>query len=90
MARKIIDVGTIGNDGTGDSIRDSFRKVNDNFRELYSSLGLGERLSFTGLTDTPDSYVGQTDSSSGTGSLDKINGPVITPNSGFTSLVVGS
>lgn len=56
MARKIIDVGTIGNDGTGDSIRDSFRKVNDNFRELYSSLGLGERLSFLGLEDTPETY----------------------------------
>ena len=59
MARKPIDVGTIGNDGTGDSIRDAFRKVNDNFRELYSSLGLGDRLSFAGLDDTPDSYIGQ-------------------------------
>jgi hypothetical protein len=59
MARKIIDIGAIGNDGTGDSIRDSFRKVNDNFRELYSSLGLGERLQFRGLEDTPESYVGQ-------------------------------
>ncbi len=59
MARKVIDIGTIGNDGTGDSIRDSFRKVNDNFRELYSSLGLGDRLSFVGLDDTPANYVGQ-------------------------------
>ena len=59
MARKIIDIGTIGNDGTGDSIRDSFRKVNDNFRELYSSLGLGDRLTFIGLGDTPSSYTGQ-------------------------------
>lgn len=58
MARKIIDIGIIGNDGTGDSIRDSFRKVNDNFRELYSSLGLGERLTLVGLSDAPDSYVG--------------------------------
>ena len=59
MARKIIDIGTIGNDGTGDSIRDSFSKVNDNFLELYSSLGLGEKLKFTGLSDTPSSYVGE-------------------------------
>jgi hypothetical protein len=59
MARKPIDIGTIGNDGTGDSIRDAFRKVNDNFRELYSSLGLGERLKFIGLDDTPNSYEGQ-------------------------------
>lgn len=80
MARKIIDVGAIGNDGTGDSIRDSFRKVNDNFRELYSSLGLGERLSFTGLVDTPDSYVGQTDSFSG-------STPVLAINETETGLV---
>jgi hypothetical protein len=57
MARKIIDIGVVGNDGTGDSIRDSFRKVNDNFRELYSSLGLGDRLTFINLDDTPNSYL---------------------------------
>lgn len=62
MARKIIDIGIVGNDGTGDSIRDSFRKVNDNFRELYSSLGLGERLQFIGLDDTPETYLGQENS----------------------------
>ena len=59
MARKPIDIGAIGNDGTGDSIRESFRKVNDNFRELYSSLGLGERLTFINLDDTPTEYTGQ-------------------------------
>ena len=59
MARKVIDIGAVGNDGTGDSIRDSFSKVNDNFRELYSSLGLGEKLTFSGLDDTPSSYIGQ-------------------------------
>ncbi len=51
MARKIIDTGIVGNDGTGDSIRDSFRKVNENFRELYSSLGLGERLTIQAMDD---------------------------------------
>ena len=59
MARKVIDVGAVGNDGTGDSIRASFTKVNDNFRELYSSLGLGERLTFIGLDDTPATFLGQ-------------------------------
>lgn len=56
MARKIINIGSIGNDGTGDSLRDSFRSINDNFRELYSSLGLGEKLTFIGLDDTPESF----------------------------------
>ncbi len=63
MARRIIDIGAVGNDGTGDSIRDSFRKVNENFRELYSSLGLGERLKFITLDDTPETYDGALDSS---------------------------
>ena len=53
MARKTIDIGIVGNDGTGDSIRDSFRKVNENFRELYGALGLGSRLRFATLEDAP-------------------------------------
>lgn len=71
MSRKIIDIGTIGNDGTGDSIRDSFRKVNDNFRELYSSLGLGDRLTFLGLSDAPGG---------GTGTYEGQEGAVLTVN----------
>ena len=73
MARKIIDIGAVGNDGTGDSIRDSFRKVNDNFRELYSSLGLGDRLTFIGLDDTPENYVGQNDPVTGSTPLVTVN-----------------
>ena len=88
MARKLIDIGAVGNDGTGDSIRDSFRKVNDNFRELYSSLGLGERLTFIGLDDAPASYVGQNDAITG-------NTPVVTINNtesglAFKTLVPGN
>jgi len=36
MARQIINVGVSPNDGTGDSLRTSFTKCNDNFQELYS------------------------------------------------------
>lgn len=82
MARKIIDIGVVGNDGTGDSIRDSFRKVNDNFRELYSSLGLGEKLRFIELEDTPDSatgYIGQNDPITGAT-------PVLTVNNTETGI----
>ena len=88
MARKTIDIGAVGNDGTGDSIRDSFRKVNDNFRELYSSLGLGERLKFTGLEDAPATYVGQNNATTG-------NTPVVTVNNtesglAFKQLIAGT
>jgi hypothetical protein len=51
MSRKDINIGLTGNDGTGDSIRDAFGKVNENFRELYASQGLEEGLSFDNLID---------------------------------------
>ena len=35
MAKEIIDIGTVANDGTGDPLRDAMIKSNDNFTELY-------------------------------------------------------
>jgi hypothetical protein len=59
MARKIVDIGVSGNDGTGDSIREAFRKTNDNFNELYAVFGQGGFLKFTDLSDTPDTLTGE-------------------------------
>ena len=57
MARKIIDIGVQGNDGTGDSIREAFRKVNDNFKDLYALVGSDEAILSTDLLDDfPSSY----------------------------------
>ena len=39
MARQEVDIGIEGNDATGDSIRESFKKVNENFTELYAVFG---------------------------------------------------
>lgn len=58
MAKQEIDIGVEGNDGTGDSIRESFRKVNENFNEIYAVFGLGGQISFTNLNDTPDTLIG--------------------------------
>jgi len=58
MAKQGIDIGVEGNDGTGDSIRESFRKVNENFQELYAVFGIGGQISFTDLSDTPNTYEG--------------------------------
>ena len=58
MAREIIDIGVEGNDGTGDSLRESFRKANENFQELYAVFGIGGQINFRGLSDTPDDYTG--------------------------------
>jgi hypothetical protein len=56
MAKQIIDIGVQGNDGTGDSIRESFRKVNENFTELYAVFGISGKILFTSLGDAPASY----------------------------------
>lgn len=60
MARRIIDIGVEGNDGTGDSIRESFRKTNENFDELYAVFGEGGQINFTSLSDTPDTLTPNT------------------------------
>ena len=56
MTKQIINVGVQGNDGTGDSIRESFRKVNENFNEIYAIFGSGGTIKFSDLSDTPDVY----------------------------------
>ena len=58
MAKQDIDIGVEGNDGTGDSIRESFKKVNENFTEVYAIFGLGGTISFKNLDDTPSQYTG--------------------------------
>lgn len=54
MAKQDVNIGVEGNDGTGDSIRESFRKVNENFTELYAVFGQGGTIRFTSLSDTPE------------------------------------
>jgi hypothetical protein len=38
MTRKVLNVGSATNDGTGESLRDAGLKINDNFEELYTDL----------------------------------------------------
>ena len=40
MAKQTINIGTTANDKKGDSLRAAFQKVNANFTELYTALGL--------------------------------------------------
>ena len=53
MTQQIINVGIQGNDGTGDSIRESFTKVNNNFTEIYAVFGQGGQIKFGNLADAP-------------------------------------
>jgi len=48
MAKQTIGIGSTANDGTGDSIRVSFDKVNDNTNEIYSLFGDGSTLAISG------------------------------------------
>lgn len=52
-----INIGNQTNDGTGDSIRDAFKKVNENFQELYGVNNLGAGLFFTKLKDAPKQLI---------------------------------
>lgn len=45
MAKQIINIGTLPNDRTGDPLRVSFEKINENFTELYDA-----KLTFPTLT----------------------------------------
>lgn len=56
MAKQNVDIGVQGNDGTGDSIREAFRKVNENFTDLYAIFGAGGQIKSTNLDDMPASY----------------------------------
>lgn len=38
MSKQTIGIGSAANDGTGDTLRDAFDKVNDNFNELYGAV----------------------------------------------------
>jgi hypothetical protein len=55
-SRRIVNIGQQGNDGTGDSIREAFRKVNENFQDLYAVFQSEGKIKFTDLDDTPSSY----------------------------------
>lgn len=52
MARKTVNIGTSPNDGTGDSLRTSFDKINDNFEELYGRTAAGNNFDFNENTLT--------------------------------------
>jgi hypothetical protein len=51
MTRQIVNIGSTGNDGTGDAIRDAFNKINANFSELYAAQGLEAGIRFETLAN---------------------------------------
>ncbi|WP_192384085.1 hypothetical protein [Mesorhizobium silamurunense] len=54
MGQQTINLGSSGNDGTGDDIRAGGYKINDMFTELYSQFGMVPPNAQTGTTYTLD------------------------------------
>ena len=64
MAKQNINVGTAANDKKGDSLRAAFQKVNANFTELYTELGLANDVTLSlGAFEFAGSTLSTTDSS---------------------------
>ena len=75
MAKQIIDIGTVPNDGTGDPLRTAFTKSNENFTELYDNQFSGD---YGDLSNTPTIPSTLTDLSI----TDGTNGQVLTTDGG--------
>ncbi len=50
MAQQLLDIGTVANDGTGDTLRNAMDKVNDNFTDLYTNTNVGSTVVITSNT----------------------------------------
>ena len=44
MAKQSLNIGTVANDGTGDTLRSGGDKINDNFNEIYTAIGNGTTI----------------------------------------------
>jgi hypothetical protein len=54
MAKQELNLGTVANDHSGDSIRVAGTKINGNFTELYNALGNGSVLTVSTVAKTGD------------------------------------
>ena len=64
MAKQNINVGATANDRSGDSLRSAFQKINSNFTELYTALGLNADTNLNlGAFEFTGSTMSTTDSS---------------------------
>lgn len=63
MTKQVINVGATANDKHGDSLRAAFQKVNTNFTELYTALGLDDATLNLGAFEFTGSTITTTDSS---------------------------
>ena len=60
MARQTLNRGTTANDGTGDTLRTAAQKINENFTELYLTLGGDDIVTSVTLVESGVSFEGLT------------------------------
>lgn len=65
MVKQLVNIGTVANDGTGDTLRVAFNKINNNTNELYTLVGADQVLTevSNGLTVYIDNINGNDDTS---------------------------
>jgi hypothetical protein len=60
MAKQIINIGAVPNDGTGSNLRSGGTIINDNFNEIYTALGDGTAITLTATPTELNLLSGQT------------------------------
>ena len=94
MAKQSLNIGTVANDNTGDTLRSGGDKINDNFDEIYTAIGngstlglsvtnpgVGQVLRYNGSSFVPQNY------NALTSSLDVAGNSIISASNGDITLV---
>jgi hypothetical protein len=95
MAKQTVNIGVTANDNTGDPLRTSFDKLNDNFDEVYAAGPVGTNIQVSDNTIASTNTNGNIDlDPAGTGKV-LVNGPmdangIVTLNSTVTGNVTPS
>tara|TARA_R100000027_G_C2182926_1_gene74498 strand:+ start:242 stop:559 length:318 start_codon:yes stop_codon:yes gene_type:complete len=81
VARQNINIGSTSNDGTGDSLRVAFNKINSMFTELYSETAVDSQISISGnQIATSSSNADLVLDAAGTGAISMQTIKVLMPN----------
>ena len=84
MAKQLVNLGSVPNDGTGDPLRTSFNKTNDNFNEIYTTFGDGSTLSAGNISANYANVAGVATVAQGIIGAPNLNVGIVTAN-GFIS-----
>ncbi len=105
MAKQSLNLGTVPNDNTGDTLRGGGDKINDNFNEIYSAIGngtsitvdvtnpaVGQVLRYTGSQFAPSDYANLTSSLdvNGNSIVSSSNGNITVAANGSGNITLGA